>query len=318
MLISWFLYEPYGMMPHRSASAKEPLRWHKEQMVAQVFQNGRQLLRNYAQRLKQKSSARNRLARELQQEREKRRRAESELRRVRKLVSPAVEGQAPAVARRPDPLSEPDESVSRVRTFLSLISPLKPGKMLDLGAGPGTFSLAAASLGWQVTAVDARTVRTPDPEARHNLKRAELIRSIKWVQSDIREFPIRDGEFDLICIFGLMHHLEMKDQVKLLERCSGTYTLATVRVAPEAVATEGPYEGMYRHERGETREERDQIPQASWGNEVDFWHTEESLMRMMRDCGYGKVMTMRPPHRPYYTFYLCLPPPGPQPRALSR
>jgi SAM-dependent methyltransferase len=198
-----------------------------------------------------------------------------------------------------------------------LISPLKPGKMLDLGAGPGTFSLAAASLGWEVTAVDARTARTPDPEAQKNPERAELIRSVRWVQSDIREFPIRDGEYDLICIFGLMHHLELKDQVGLLQRCSGTYTLATVRVEPEAIVEQGPYEGRYRHERGETREERDQIPQASWGNEVAFYHTEESLMRMMRDCGYSKVMTMRPPHRPYYTFYLCLPPPGPQPRVLS-
>ena len=80
-----------------------------------------------------------------------------------------------------------------------------------------------------------------------------------------------------------------------------------MRVAPEALDREGPYEGMYRRERGETREERDRIPQASWGNEVDFWHTEESLMRLMRDCGYGKVMAMRPPHRPNYTFYLCLP-----------
>jgi hypothetical protein len=161
-------------------------------------------------------------------------------------------------------------------------------------------------------------MRKPAPEAQKNPKRAELIRSVKWIQSDIREFPIRNGEFDLICIFGLMHHLELKDQVKLLERCSGTYTLATVRVAPEALVTEGPYEGLYRHERGESREERDQIPQASWGNEVDFWHTEESLMRMMRDCGYGKVMAMRPPHRPYYTFYLCLPPSGPQPKVLSK
>jgi hypothetical protein len=224
--------------------------------MAQVFQNGRQLLRSYAQRLKQKRGSEKRLTRELQQEREKRRRAESELRRFQNPVSPAdAEVTLPAVTKRPDPLSEPDESISRVGTFLSLISPIK---------------------------------------------------------------PIRNGEFDLICIFGLMHHLELKDQVKLLERCSGTYTLATVRVAPEALVTEGPYEGLYRHERGESREERDQIPQASWGNEVDFWHTEESLMRMMRDCGYGKVMAMRPPHRPYYTFYLCLPPSGPQPKVLSK
>jgi cyclopropane fatty-acyl-phospholipid synthase-like methyltransferase len=188
-----------------------------------------------------------------------------------------------------------------------LLSPLKPGKMLDLGAGPGTFSLTAAQLGWEVMAVDARTMRTPDPEVEKDPRRAELIRSVRWVQADVREFPIRSGEYDLICVLGLMHHLELDDQIKLLRRCSNTLTLMSVRVAPKIIATEGPYEGLYRHERGETREERDQIPQASWGNEVSFIHAEESLLRLMRDCGYSKVMAMRPPHKLNYTFYLCLP-----------
>ncbi|MDQ4129154.1 MAG: class I SAM-dependent methyltransferase [Actinomycetota bacterium] len=240
---------------------------------------------------------------QLQQEREKRQQAETRLREfLHGQAAPAAVGQASSLA-------EPDESISRRQVFHSLVSPLKPGKMLDLGSGPGTFSVTAARMGWQVTAVDARTVRTPDPDEQEDPKRAELIRSVDWVQGDIREFPIEDGEYDLICIFGLMHHLELDDQIKLLKRCSGTYTLLTVRVAPKAIDKEGSYEGAYRRERGETREERDQIPQASWGNEVDFIHTEESLMRLMRDCGYAKTMAMRPPHRDNYTFYLGLPSP---------
>jgi 2-polyprenyl-3-methyl-5-hydroxy-6-metoxy-1,4-benzoquinol methylase len=90
--------------------------------------------------------------------------------------------------------------------------------MLDLGAGPGHYSLEAARLGWEVTSVDARTVRTPDPEAEKNSKRAELIRSVRWVKADVREFPIRSGEYDLVCIFGLLHHLEIDDHIKLLRR----------------------------------------------------------------------------------------------------
>lgn len=165
-------------------------------------------------------------------------------------------------------LPEPDESMSRLRIFLSLIAPFKPGKMLDLGAGPGTFSLAAARLGWEVTAVDVRTMRTPDPE--NDPKRTKLIRSVRWVKADVRDFPIREGEYDLICIFGLMHHLELNDQIKLLKRCSGMHTLLTVRVAPEIVDREGPYEGIYRRERGETREERDQIPPNLLGQRGRF------------------------------------------------
>jgi 2-polyprenyl-3-methyl-5-hydroxy-6-metoxy-1,4-benzoquinol methylase len=204
-------------------------------------------------------------------------------------------------------LPEPDESISRRQIFRSLVSPLKPGKMLDLGAGAGNFSLPAAQMGWDVTAVDARNMRTPTPEKKANSKQAELVRSVRWVESDIREFPIKRGEYDLICILGLMHHLEIEDQLKLLKQCSDTLTLLDVRIAPEIVVSEGPYEGLYFHERGESQEQRERLPQASWGNAVSFHHTEESLIRLVRDCGYANVMPMRPPHERNYTFYLCLP-----------
>lgn len=138
--------------------------------------------------------------------------------------------------------------MNRRQIFRSLVSPLKPGKMLDLGSGPGTFSLAAAQLGWEVTAVDVRTMRTPDPEAEKDPDRAALIRSVRWVEGDVREFPIHGGEYDLICILGLLHHLEVEDHIKLLKRCSDALTLLDARVAPEmqrqavaaAVALEEP------------------------------------------------------------------------------
>lgn len=214
---------------------------------------------------------------------------------------------APTAPEQTHALPEPDDSVNKLQIFRALISPLKPGKMLDLGSGRGNFSVTAARLGWEVTAVDARTVRWPDSE--EDPKHAELIRSVDWIQADVREFPIRDGEYDLICILGLLHHLEVEDQIKLLRSCSGTLTLLDVRIAPKIADTEGSYEGVYIREHGETREERDQVPTASWGNEVSFRHTEESLLRLVRDCGYSKMMSMKPPHRQNYTMFLCLPPP---------
>jgi SAM-dependent methyltransferase len=204
-------------------------------------------------------------------------------------------------------LPEPDASVNRMQILHSLMSPLKPGKMLDLGVGPGKSSLTAAKLGWDVTAVDVRNVRWPDPDAEEDPKTAELIRSIKWVEADVREFPINPGEYDLICWLGMMHHLEVDDQLALFRRCSDTLLILDARVAPEVVVTEGPYEGWYYREKGETREERDAVPTASWGNELSFTPTEESLVRMLRDCGFTKVLPMRPPHHRDYTFYLCLP-----------
>lgn len=269
--------------------------------IERRIQGIRQRLRGYARRISQKSAAEKRLARELQQERERRQLAESKLRQLQNGAD------APVVTEHTHALPEPDESMNRLQVFRSLISPLKPGKMLDLGAAHGKFSIEATRLGWEATAVDARTMRTPVPEAEKDPDRIELIRAIRWVEADVREFSIRSCEYDLICILGLLHHLTIDDQFELLRRCSDTLTLLDARIAPEIVVTEGPYEGLYYHERGETREERDQIPTASWGNEVSFRHTEESLLRLVRDCGYSKVLLMRPPNRSNRTFYLCLP-----------
>jgi 2-polyprenyl-3-methyl-5-hydroxy-6-metoxy-1,4-benzoquinol methylase len=272
------------------------------QIVAQVVQGVRQRLRDLVQEPKEKGLADKRLAEQLHQERERRQRAESELRRLQQNGAAATTKQTHA-------LPEPDDSINKHKIFRTLIPSFMPGKMLDLGAGKGQFSLTAARLGWEVTAVDIRTVRWPDLEAAENPRRAELIRSVRWVQADVREFPVRSGEYDLICILGLLHRLEVDDQIELLRRCSGTLTLLDTRIAPEIVDAEGPYDGEYHHQGGETLEERNQNPVAAWGNEFGFWHTEESLLRLVRDCGYSKMMSMKPPHRQNYTFFLCLPPP---------
>lgn len=204
-------------------------------------------------------------------------------------------------------LPEPDGELHKGNVFRALLGPLKPGRMLDLGAGKGNFSISAAQLGWQVTAVDARTVRWPDADAEPNPEIAGLIRSIQWRQSDVREFPIECDAYDLICILGLLHHLEVPDQIDLLRRCAGTLLLIDTRIAPAAVDSEGQFEGMVVREHGEDRDERDQVPTASWGNPTSFRHTEESLLRLIRESGFPQVLMMRPPHRRDYTFYLCLP-----------
>ena len=262
-------------------------------------------LRYFARWSKSKNDTEKRLIRALQQERERRRLAES---MVRQLREGADVPNAVTMEQTLHALPEPDASINKLQVFRTLIPSLKPGKMLDLGSGKGNFSLAAARFGWKVTSVDARTVRWPKLEENRS-KRTELVRSVNWVQADVREFPIRSGEYDLICILGILHRLEIDDQVKLLRRCSDTLTLLDVRTALEIAAKEGDYVGKYHHQGGETREERDQIPQTAWGNEFGFRHTEESLLRLVRDCGYSTMMHMRPPHRNNYTFYLCLPRP---------
>lgn len=204
-------------------------------------------------------------------------------------------------------LPEPDGNMNKGRIFEAVLAPMRPGKLLDLGAGKGNFSMSAASLGWQVTAVDVRTVRWPEYDPATQPELARLIDAVTFVQSDIREYPIARGEFDLICILGLLHHLEVPDQLALLRKCAGTPLLIDTRIASAIVDTVDGYEGMLIKEHGETREERDDVATASWGNETSFRHTEESLIRLLRTSGYPVVFQARPPHRREYTFYYALP-----------
>lgn len=218
-------------------------------------------------------------------------------------------GREEAASEPPQGLPEPDGPMNKGSVFRSLLAPLKPGKLLDLGAEKRGFPITAAHLGWQVTSVGARegdssAVEEPDPET------ATLEREVTWLESDILDVPIERRAFDLIAIHGILHHLSLTDQVALLRRCAGTPLLIDAKVANDVVGSEGHYEGIL------TREQVD-------GGEIPaFMLTEESLIRLARDCGYPIVLATRPPHRRDFTFYLCLPknwnPPGAGGKGRSR
>src|SRR4051794_28795646 len=112
-------------------------------------------------------------------------------------------GIAPAAFAKSHGLPPADGALHKGNIFRALLAPLQPGRMLDLGAGKGNFSLSAAELGWQVTAVDARTVRWPNAESEQDAVVAARIRAIQWIQADVRTFPIAADDYDLICILGL-------------------------------------------------------------------------------------------------------------------
>lgn len=192
--------------------------------------------------------------------------------------------------------------LDRLGVFRGLLATMKPGRLLDLGCGHGKFSLIAHELGWEVTGVDARTERMPDVEG------------IRWVRSDVREFEIRDGEYDCVCVLGLLYHLELEDQLALLRKCAGTTTIIDTHVSSSPVIEKNGYAGsLFEEVPGGTRQERDATPTAAWGNETAFWPTEESLLRMIHDSGFSGVFKMEPPHAPGRTFYLCLTGDGPSP-----
>ena len=192
----------------------------------------------------------------------------------------------------PKGYSDPELRLTIVR---KLLGTLKPGRLLDLGCGHGKFSLLAQELGWDVTAVDARTVRMPGTAG------------IQWVHSDVREFVIEPGRYDLILVLGLLYHLELGDQLDLLRKCSGTPTVVDTHAALAATHQEGGYDGRsFREIAADDAQALEATPTASWGNPTSFWATEDSLVRMITDCGFSFVYRLTPGHERDRTFYFCL------------
>jgi len=193
----------------------------------------------------------------------------------------------------PDPRpSDPDVGQRRLDTFRRILGAMPPGRLLDLGAGHGAFSLIGQELGWDVTAVDARTDRMPPVDG------------IRWVQADARSFDV--SGYDCIALLGLLYHLELADQRDLLKRCAGTPTILDTHHSLRTVVTVDGWEGRFFQEPGETAEERAQVPTASWGNPESFWPTRSSLVRMLHEAGYSTVLALEPPILRDRTFYLCL------------
>jgi hypothetical protein len=218
--------------------------------------------------------------------------------RVRRALLPGAPAGRAARTPSPDPEpqaarpTDPEIGERRLATFRHILGALPPGRLLDLGAGHGLFSLIGQELGWDVTAVDARTVRMP------------MVDGIRWIEADARTFDV--SGYDCIALLGLLYHLGLGDQRDLLGRCAGTPTILDTHHALQATATLEGWEGRIYKEPGATTEELAQVPTASWGNRDSFWPTRAALLRMLHEAGYHTVLALDPPILPDRTFYLCI------------
>jgi SAM-dependent methyltransferase len=185
----------------------------------------------------------------------------------------------------------------RIQTYTSILDELPRGRLLDLACGQGLFSIIAQQKGWKVTAVDVRTARMPKT------------RGIKWIQSDVREFPINAGKYDAIALLGLLYHLELKDVIDLLTRCSHTLTVLDTHYSLNPDREELGYRGeLFDEFQGRDPEEVKQKGLlSSWDNATSFWPDEGSLVKLLHDCGYEHVFKQSPPYRPDRAFFLCFP-----------
>ena len=184
---------------------------------------------------------------------------------------------------------------ARYRIFDTMLGWFPPGRLVDLSAEHGLFSRRAADAGWQVTAVDAGTVRFPeDPR-------------ITWKQQDVRDVSL-DG-YDLIVNLGLLYHLTLDDQLFLLDRAAGRPMILDTHVATNKpspyqlseMVREKDYRGQFYSEAGKQNRAT-----APWGNLSSFWPTPASLRTMLDERGWD-VYTLTPYYLPTRTFFLCQP-----------
>jgi len=201
----------------------------------------------------------------------------------------------------------------RLELFDQMLALFPPGRLVDLGAGHGMFSVRAHAAGWTVTAVDGRVERFPAERE-----------GIEWVQRDIRDVDL--SRFDVVACLGLFYHLTVEDQVKLLGRItvplvldthvangSHEHTLTEVRTS---VVDGQEYHGAWYQEPGKLT--------SSVGNPTSFWPTPESLAVMLERSGFSVVLEATPWVKGDRTFWLCLPEgyrlqrPAPRPVPVAR
>jgi SAM-dependent methyltransferase len=106
----------------------------------------------------------------------------------------------------------PDEFV--VKMFFKEQLQRAPGRVAELGCGPGNNLMLFAEFGWDVTGLDYSDSVLAD--ARHNLAGAGTL-----IQCDlVADFPAFDeGTFDAILMPSVNYYLPRASFVRLLEQC---------------------------------------------------------------------------------------------------
>jgi len=94
-------------------------------------------------------------------------------------------------------------------SFLRRLKGLRPGgALLDVGCGEGRHALAAARLGFRVTAVDFE--RLALRRARRFARRAGM-RGIRFLRADVLRMPAASASFDVVLDYGCLHHQRKSD-----------------------------------------------------------------------------------------------------------
>lgn len=93
--------------------------------------------------------------------------------------------------------------------FLKQVRGVVPrGKLLDIGCGEGRHSIAAAVLGFRVTAVDYEPLAL---RRARQFAASSHIKGILFREANVFCLPFRDSRFDVVLDYGCWHHQRKSD-----------------------------------------------------------------------------------------------------------
>lgn len=99
---------------------------------------------------------------------------------------------------------------------------LRGKQVLELGCGPGDYTIMLARRGGRVTALDIAPASLKITRWRAEANRVEQAVRVNWMPAETLAFP--DASFDLVVGFGLLHHADitlLAPEVRRVLRPSG-------------------------------------------------------------------------------------------------
>lgn len=184
------------------------------------------------------------------------------------------------------------------RWILGEIFPGPRGRLLDLGAGPGHFARIASRHGFAVTALDARAPWTLSGDEAKSAEQGPFAhREFEFIQQDLREVEDVSG-FEVVACIGVLYHLTLADQQRLLARCSGQTIVIDTELydagrIPASRADRFTTETSAEGYAGALCREHDQV-YSSHGNAESFWFDEASILRFFADTGRRRITMTEP------------------------
>jgi SAM-dependent methyltransferase len=176
----------------------------------------------------------------------------------------------------------------RTQELLRRYLPPAPAAVVDVGGGPGAYSLWLAGLGYDVRLIDPVALHVEQARAA-GVARAEL--------GDARELPLADDSADAVLLLGPLYHLpEREDRLRALAEARRVLrpggVVAVAAITRFASTIDGVQKGMLEDPQFERIVERvlhdghhiNASRRRGWFTTA-FFHLPDELAAEVRDAG---------------------------------